>query len=120
MEAGAAVGTLAPLLCQPAPDAHVAAQLGAVRAEMGVPQAVHTDETAEHLRQALRGGGKQIKIAEHISQALQMTRGVGVVGGGGHLVSRGKTISNSHVRTNGRTLFVGQRANNDGQQKTSE
>lgn len=34
--------------------AGIAAELGAMRTEVGVPQALHADETAEHLCQALQ------------------------------------------------------------------
>ena len=53
VEAGSTMRTLRPLLCQPSPDAHVAAQLGAVRTEVGVTQLLHADETPEHLSQGL-------------------------------------------------------------------
>ena len=53
VEAGSAVRTLRPLLCQPSPDAHVAAQFGAVRTEVGVTQLLHADEAPEHLGQGL-------------------------------------------------------------------
>ena len=44
---------LGPLLGQPPSDAHVAAQLGAVGAEVRVPELLHADEAPEHLGQAL-------------------------------------------------------------------
>lgn len=49
-----AVGTLRPSLGQPPPNAKVAAQLGAVRTQMRVPQFLHADEAAEHLGQRLQ------------------------------------------------------------------
>ena len=57
VETGSAVWTLGPLLCQPSSDAHVAAELGAMRTEVGVTQFLHTDETPEHLGQGLHGVG---------------------------------------------------------------
>ena len=53
VEAGPTVRTLRPLLRQPPPDAHVAAELGAVRAQVGVTELLHADEAPEHLRQTL-------------------------------------------------------------------
>lgn len=53
VEVGTAVRALRPLLRQPATDAEVAAQLGAVWAEVGILQLLHADEAAEHLCQAL-------------------------------------------------------------------
>ena len=46
VEAGPTVRTLRALLCQPPPDAHVATQLGAVGAQVGIAQLLHTDETS--------------------------------------------------------------------------
>lgn len=54
VQVGAAVGALWPLLCQPAADAQVTTQLGAVRAQVGVLQLLHADEAPEHLSQALQ------------------------------------------------------------------
>ena len=54
VEVGAAVWALRPLLCQPATDAEVAAQLGTVWTEVSILQLLHTDEAAEHLCQALQ------------------------------------------------------------------
>ena len=50
-----AMGTLRPLLREPASDAEVAAELGAVRAEVGVLQLLHADEAAEDVREGLHG-----------------------------------------------------------------
>ena len=47
------MGALRPLLRQPPPDAEVAAELGAVRAEVRVLQLLHADEAAEHVGQRL-------------------------------------------------------------------
>ena len=49
VQGGPAVGTLGPLLRQPPPDAEVAAQLGAVRAQVGISKSLHTDEATEHV-----------------------------------------------------------------------
>lgn len=54
VQRGAAVRALGPLLRQPAPHARVAAQLRAVRAQVGIHQLLHTDEASEHLRQRLK------------------------------------------------------------------
>lgn len=55
VEAGPTVRTLRPLLRQPPPDAEVAAEFGAVRAEVGVGQLLHADEAAEHVGEGLHG-----------------------------------------------------------------
>jgi hypothetical protein len=33
------------------PDAHIAAELGAMRAKVGVPQLFHADKTPKHLKE---------------------------------------------------------------------
>ena len=53
VETRSAVGTLRPLLCQPASDAHVAAELGAVGTQVSIAQLLHADEAPEHLGQTL-------------------------------------------------------------------
>jgi len=35
--------------CRNLPDAHIAAELGAMRTEVGVPQLFHADKTPKHL-----------------------------------------------------------------------
>ena len=47
------MGALGPLFREPPSDAEVAAELGAVRAEVRVLQLLHADEAAEHVRQRL-------------------------------------------------------------------
>ena len=55
VERGPTMGALGPLLREPASDAEVAAELGAVRAEVGVLQLLHADEAAEDVREGLHG-----------------------------------------------------------------
>jgi hypothetical protein len=45
-----ALGTL---FCQPSANANITTQLGAMRAEMSIPQLLHTNEAAENLCQSL-------------------------------------------------------------------
>lgn len=76
VQRGAAMGALGALLRQPAPDADVAAELRAVRAEVRVPQLLHADEAAEDLRQGLQRmglvgrsrGGRAVTLSDSLLQ----------------------------------------------------
>ena len=47
------MGALRPLLSEPPSDANVAAQLGAVRTQVGISQFLHADKASKNFSQSL-------------------------------------------------------------------